>query len=114
MLTEYQIDSLMDVFYKEAPHDYTITFETKKRKHVKGACFYAEKVVVIFGFFDYYEALETILHEVAHANIQHRTHSDVWEKELVRLLIKYNFPRDLAGRNTVVGPNERKYIQGVI
>ena len=85
------------------------SFDAKKQKHYKGMCVYDEQICVIFGADDYYEALETMLHEVAHARIQHKTHSDVWEKELVRLLTKYKFPRHLVGKNTIMGPNVRRY-----
>jgi predicted metal-dependent hydrolase len=112
MLTLEQITELMDIFYNEAPHDYVIVFEKKKRKKVKGSCLYSEKICYLYGSYDYYESLEVILHEVAHARIQHKTHSDVWEKELVRLLTKYKFPRQLAGKNTVIGPNVKKYKEG--
>jgi hypothetical protein len=110
MLTLDQITDLMDLFYDEAPYDYVLVVEKKKRKYYKGSCAYDGKVCYVYGPDNYYEALETILHELAHARIQHTTHSDVWEKELVRLLTKYKFPRYLAGNNVIVGPNVRKYM----
>jgi hypothetical protein len=113
MLNEEQIDTLMGIFYAEAPYDYVIAFDPSKPKLYKGLCDYTTKVCLVLTKQNYFEALETLLHEIAHARIQHRTHSDVWEKELVRLLDKYKFPRHLAGKNTIVGPNVQKYIQGV-
>lgn len=113
MLTIDQITDLMDIFYDEAPYDYVLVVEKRRRKHFLGSCEYTKKMCYIYGPDDYYQALDVILHEIAHARIQHRTHSDVWEKEFVRLLTKYKFPRHLAGRDSIIGPNVRKYIEGV-
>jgi len=113
MLSEAEEDILTDIFYNEAPYDYVIAFEPSKPKLYKGFCSYDDKGCVVLTKQDYYEALETVLHEIAHARIQHRTHSDVWEKELVRLLDKYSFPRDLVGKNTIMGPNVKAYRDGV-
>lgn len=112
MLSEEQEDILTGIFYKEAPYNYVLSFDPEKPAGYKGLCSYDEQVCVVYGNTeDYYDALETMLHEIAHARIQ-KTHTDEWEKELVRLLTKYNFPRHLAGRGTIMGPNVRAYRDG--
>jgi hypothetical protein len=112
MLSEAEEAILTGIFYREAPYDYVLSFEPKKQKHYKGMCVYDEKVCIIFGADDYYGALQTMLHEIAHARTQ-KSHTDLWEKELVRLLDKYNFPRHLAGEGTVMGPNVKAYKEGL-
>jgi hypothetical protein len=112
MLSEAEEAILTGIFYREAPYDYVITFEPSKPKSYKGFCAYDTKDCVVLTKQGYFEALETMLHEIAHARIQHRTHSDVWEKELVRLLTKYKFPRDLVSKDTIMGPNVKAYKDG--
>ena len=109
-MTEDELDKLFDVFYENAPYDYVLSVSERKPKMVKGLCSYDEKVCVVFSPQSYLGALYTVLHELAHAIIQHQTHSDVWEKKFVELLTKYDFPRDLAlNQGTIYGPNVKEY-----
>ena len=114
MLTEDQEEELSDIFYAEAPFDFVLTFSKKKHPDVNGVCVYEDKICTILGAEEYKTALITLLHELAHARIQHKTHSDTWEKEFVRLLAKYNVERSYSAfAHTIIGPNIRRYIDGI-
>lgn len=110
MLTDDEIDRLYEIFINEAPYDYILSIEIKKKKYYRGACFYQEKICRLFGPDNYIEALFTMLHEIAHARIQHKTHSDMWAKEFVFLLKKYRYPKDKAESLGVLEPNLLQYI----
>jgi hypothetical protein len=111
MLKDSEIDKLTEIFYQEAPYDYILSIEIRKNKHYRGACFYQEQICRLFGPDNYIEALFTMLHEIAHARIQHKTHSDMWAKEYVRLLRRYQFPKDEAKRLGILEPNLLAYTQ---
>lgn len=116
-MTEDELDNLFDIFYSEAPYDYVLTIKEKAPPKVRGwtisgYCDYTDKMVVLFMNNSYLDSLDTIMHELAHANIQHRTHSDVWEKEYIRLVRKYEIPQEIVGHNDIIGPNAREYING--
>jgi hypothetical protein len=87
--------------------------EPKKRASVRGLCSYQEKVCVLYGEDEYYGALIVMLHEIAHARIQHQTHSLVWETEFARLLRKYNYPKEMVAQQTDrIGPALKEYVNG--
>ena len=110
-MDENELDKLTGIFYNEAPYDYVLTINSKKRKRLRGVCIYALKACVVFAPESYNEALFTMLHEIAHARVQHKTHSETWEKEFVQLLRKYNFPRYQAAAMAPSSPNMRKWIE---
>ena len=109
-MTEDEIDRLYDIFYNEAPYDYILAIEPKKQRFYLGACFYDEKICRIFGPDTYDRALFTMFHEIAHARIQHKTHSAMWAKEFVKLLKLYKYPKDLAAQYGIMEPNILQYI----
>lgn len=110
-MNEEQLENLTNIFYLEAPYDYVLQITDKKSKHLLGVCLYQEKLCVIFGPNSYIDALITALHELAHARIQHQTHSDTWEKEFVRLLTKYKVsPLNVKLHSHIMGPNVKEYI----
>lgn len=113
-MLQNEIEELEEIFYSEAPYDYALSIIDRKSKYVHGACFYDEKMCAIFGPDTYDEALFTMLHEIAHARIQHKTHSDVWEKEFVYLLGKYKVSaKTVKNMRTIHGPNVREYVERV-
>lgn len=109
-MNENEIEHLEDIFYTEAVYDYVLVIEKRKRKYFYGSCNYDGKVCYIYGPENYMSALFTMLHEIAHARIRHTTHSDVWEKEFVRLLHKYKFPKNVNTIGShIMGPNVKEY-----
>lgn len=114
MLSDDDIDDIMNIFYAEAPHDFIIAVEFSKPKRLRGECYFDDKACVIYSPETYEDALWVTLHELAHARIQHRTHSEMWDAEFVRLLKKYEFPPELVSSQAeAIGPNLRKFMLGI-
>lgn len=110
-MNEEEIDKLTDIFYREAPFDFILSIENRKRKYVLGSCTYVSKVCSLYGLDNYMQALIVMLHEIAHARIQHKTHSAVWEKEFIRLLTIHNVPRDnLSSYAVIITPSMQEFI----
>jgi Zn-dependent peptidase ImmA (M78 family) len=107
MLDESSRDLLETIFYDIAPEDYLLVFKPNKPKRLHGYCTYDQKVCVVYNN-DFWNSLFTMLHELAHAITGHG-HTAEWEKTYVRLLIKYDFPRDKITDNHVFGPALREW-----
>ena len=109
-MNEEERDEIEGIFYDEAPYDFVLHFSNRKPGVVRGLCSYDTKICTLFRADTYLDALFVVLHELAHARIQHRTHSETWEAEFVRLLDKYEYPRNLVTRQAeAMGPNLRRY-----
>lgn len=110
-MNETEQDRLEDIFFLEAPYDYVLTFSNKRPKNVLGSCFLGPKIIEVYHKNSYFDCLWTILHELAHANMSNVTekHSDIWEKEFVRLLTKYKFPQNEIPTD-ILGPNLREWL----
>ena len=55
-----------------------------------------------------------MFHEVAHANMHHKQHSEVWEKEFVRLLRNHKVSlKALKTHGGLTGPNTKAYINNL-
>lgn len=111
-MNENELDKLVGVFYDNAPYDYVLTVENHKRKYLYGMCIYDKKACILFAPESYNEALFTMLHEIAHARVQHKTHSETWEKEFVQLLKKYDFPKYQARTMAPMSANMKEWIEG--
>lgn len=112
-MNDSELDKLMGIFYTEAPYDYIIDPDEKHVKGSHGWCDYQTKICNVWIGDTYERALFIMFHELAHANIQHKTHSDTWEKEFVRLLEKHKYPREVAKSfNYIEGPNFKEWIHG--
>lgn len=112
-MTDEELEKLVDIFYENSPYDYVLEISPRKPKFYRGVCTYSVKVCTIFSPQNYMDALWVTLHELAHANIQHTTHSEAWDKEFTRLLNKYEYPRNLVSvQAEAIGPNLRQYMEG--
>jgi predicted metal-dependent hydrolase len=103
----------MGIFYNEAPYNYVLSIEPNRPKSpIHGLCVYETKLCIVYEMDDFDVAFMVMLHELAHANIQHKTHSDTWEKEFVRLLKKHKISPVLVKSKWVgiYGPNLREYV----
>lgn len=110
MLTDTEIDDLHGIFYNEAPYDYILSIEKRERKYHLGSCNYEQQICRLYAPDNYMRALFTMLHEIAHARIQHKTHSDMWAKEFARLLEYHKYPKDLAREYGVMEPHILRYV----
>ena len=110
-MKEELLDELVDLFYNEAPYDWTIEIDSDDPpENVRGICFPTTKVVVLFAPQSYVEAKWAVLHELAHARMN-RGHTLYWEQEFVRLLKKYNFPRsEVTFMTNSIGPVMQEWI----
>lgn len=111
-MTRNEIEQLEDIFYSEQLYDFVLAISHRKPRHVLGACDLSDKTVYLYKPLNYYDALFTLLHEIAHARIQ-SGHTKAWEDEFIRLLNKYDFPRDTKFQSThLIGPNVMEYLNG--
>jgi len=106
------LDQLMEIFYENAPYDYVLSFSERKPARLRGLCSYENKVCLVFKEETYLDALWVMLHELAHSLIQHKTHSEPWDRKFAELLEQYDYPKNLVSTQAeAIGPNLRKYME---
>src|ERR1035437_10906368 len=104
-MNEAEFDKLSDLFYREAPWGFSLSIEEYDPNRY-GSCNDADKVITLFGPLDFeYKRVEiTVLHEVAHANVNDGRHSQKWVREFIRLLEKHKIDKTYFASIAALGP----------
>ena len=109
-MNETELDFLTQVFYTNAPYDYSLEITDKRDKHYHGLCQPDAKVCVLFKPDSFKSAMFTLLHELAHARMN-KGHTYLWEREFVSLLKKYKFtPDEVLNLTSQIGPAMKEWI----
>ena len=109
-MNEAQFSLLEKMFYETAPPDYILHFENVKRQVLRGFCDYSKKLCVLYKQDDIFDAMWTLLHELAHA-VTGGGHTIAWETAFVRLLDKYAFPKEEKPPFSQTGPIIDKWLK---
>ena len=114
-MTDNELQQLEFIFYNEAPYDYVLEVQNRRRKYYLGSCSYDGKVCFLYGPEDYTSALITMLHEIAHARIETeyreaRGHTEAWEMEFIFLLNKHNIDKQAIRNQVKMTSNMTRFV----
>lgn len=104
-MNETELDRLLSIFNRESTYGYSITIsEFRPVGVVLGACYIAEKHIILYAPDNYQQALLTILHEVAHSRNPNDQHSQSWVRSYVQLMERYGVNKKYVKDHIKMGP----------